>query len=310
LTAATAFSGVAIARVCAGHDFMHFPKHWAFQVWERPAPDGRPFGWNAWGWSDTSLEDARALALQRAQKAAESFTGVRRDRQLYEGYVSDRPLREPVLRTLATGAPDAQAVITRNSYGCDVLNTDRVVFVDVDVPEADAGGMFGTLFGGAKKREAARIRAEAEKIRQLEDWQHRHATEAFRVYRTAAGLRYLLVSSLHAPDEPLVEDLLAHTGADDNYRRLCRQQKSFRARLTPKPWRCGVDKPPHRFPFVDDEQANAMKKWLIQYQTAAAEHAVCLHLMTLGAASVAPAVHPVLHEHDRLTRIESPLPLA
>jgi len=33
-------------------------------------------------------------------------------------------------------------------------------------------------------------------------------------------------------------------GADPPYRRLCRTQKCFLARLTPKPWRCGVAKPP------------------------------------------------------------------
>jgi len=29
------------------------------------------------------------------------------------------------------------AAITRNSYGCLVLNTARVMFVDVDLPELD-----------------------------------------------------------------------------------------------------------------------------------------------------------------------------
>jgi hypothetical protein len=291
---------------------MHFPKHWAYEVWEQPGPDGRLIGWNAWGWSDTSVEDARALALKRAQKAAQSFTGVRRDRDQYDSYASDRPLREPELRTLGTDKSAVHAVISRNRHGCDVLNTDRIVFVDVDVPVPAGPRSFLDVLLGRQRPpdESTRLDAEAEKIARLEDWQRRHAAEAFRVYRTAAGLRYLLVSSLHAPDEPLVEDLLANTGADEHYRRLCRRQMSFRARLTPKPWRCGVENPPHQFPFVSDREAKAMQRWLTDYQTAAAEHAVCLHLMDVGTAPVAPAIRPVLAEHDRVTGIAHSRPLA
>lgn len=87
-------------------------------------------------------------------------------------------------------------------------------------------------------------------------------------------------------------------------------KKSFRARLTPKPWRCGVRKPPHRFPFADARQAAAMEKWLATYQRAATAHAVCLHLTEVGTAPTAAALAPILAEHDRLTRLDAALPLA
>lgn len=42
--------------------------------------------------------------------------------------------------------------------------------------------------------------------------------------------------------EPIAEGtrtLLSELGADPKYELLCRVQRSFRARLTPKPWRAG-----------------------------------------------------------------------
>ena len=57
-------------------------------------------------------------------------------------------------------------MVTRNGYGSAVLNTERVMFVDIDFPEnaADAGkSLFKGLFGRkaksaeAEKEERARV---------------------------------------------------------------------------------------------------------------------------------------------------------
>ena len=291
---------------------MHFPKFWTMATWDSTDADGNDLSRDAWGWSDLSLDDARKVAMERARRFAETF--VAGTPSQHYGY-PDRPLREPVLRTLASDPAGVQAVITRNAYGCDVLNTDRIVFIDVDLPELPrpAGpGLLARLFGRSKALppEDPRIAVEAEKISRLEDWQRGHPELSFRVYRTAAGLRYLLTSTLAAPDDPLIAAAMDATGADPDYRRLCRVQKSFRARLTPKPWRCGAPRPPHRFPFADAAQTAAMERWLTKYQHAAASHATCLHLLTIGAGSIAAAIAPVLAEHDLLTRADAALPLA
>jgi hypothetical protein len=291
---------------------MHFPKFWTMATWSGTDVNGNDLSREAWGWSDLSPEDAQKTAMERARRFAETFVAGAPSR--HYGY-PDRPLREPVLRNLSSGSDGAQAVITRNSYGCDVLNTDRIVFIDVDLPDLPrpaGSGLFGWLFGKSKATppDDPRIAVEAEKIRRLEDWQRGHPELGFRVYRTAAGLRYLLTSALASPDDPLIAAAMDATGADPDYRRLCRVQKSFRARLTPKPWRCGAPRPPHRFPFADARQTAAMERWLANYQNTAAGHATCLHLLTVGVASVAAAIAPVLAEHDRLTRADVALPLA
>lgn len=283
---------------------MHFPKYWARGIWTGPDQSGRSVTRENWGWSDASVEEARAAGARRARQQVESFDPAHPPTQHY-GY-PNRMLREPVLREIASGV-----VISRNAHGCEILNTDRLVFVDVDLPEATRSPSFlQSLFGGRKAREDVRTAAEAGRISLLADWQQRHPHSAFRVYRTAAGLRYLLTSALHAPDEPLIDGLFESTGADPAYRLLCRQQKTFRARLTPKHWRCGAARPPHRFPYEGARQIAAMEKWIAGYNQTAQQHATCLFLMNIGPSRVAPEVKLLLAEHDRSTRAESSLPLA
>ena len=52
------------------------------------------------------------------------------------------------MQEIKNGSGEAAAVITRNSYGCLVLNTVRAMFVDIDLPEPKpSGGLFKRLFG-------------------------------------------------------------------------------------------------------------------------------------------------------------------
>jgi hypothetical protein len=102
---------------------MNFPPFWA---------KGVSGDFACWRWSHHSLAEAQALAVQAAQKLAERFRAGDTLRRGY-GY-ADRPFREPMLREIKNDAGKVAAVVTRNSYGCLVLNTARVMFVDVDLP--------------------------------------------------------------------------------------------------------------------------------------------------------------------------------
>src|ERR1051326_229399 len=92
-----------------------------------------------------------AASWRRARRLAKSRAGSRRVAERLNSGVTqggaylygERPLPEPVLRELP------RAIVTRNSYGALVLNTDRMMFVDVDRKSApkSAGGFFGSLFG-------------------------------------------------------------------------------------------------------------------------------------------------------------------
>jgi len=118
---------------------MNIPQHW------HRAQRGEFFGW---GWSSENEAAARAMAESQLAKVEQLYAaGELRDRQ--RRYYSDRPMREPVLREFRAADGTLSALVTRNSYGCLVLNTARALFVDVDFPEAPpaSAGLLGRLFG-------------------------------------------------------------------------------------------------------------------------------------------------------------------
>ena len=197
---------------------MNFPKFWAF------AQSG---SFHSWQWSNTSVEDAYRKAQQTAQRIAQQFV---REGRFMDTYYAERPLREPVLRELQ------DAVITRNSYGCQVLNTARAMFVDVDIAAPSA-------------------------IAKAQAWASRQPGWNWRVYQTAAGLRLLATHALFDPADPICQTVFDAVDADPLYRKLCQLQECFRARLTPKPWRCESRNPPCRWPYPNQSLERAFQDW-------------------------------------------------
>jgi len=275
---------------------MNFPKFWAL---------GKSGDFLAWRWSDTSLEDAAASARQAATRVEAAFkasAGRRLERYLY----GDRPLREPVLNSIVDDSGAMIAAITRNSYGCDVLNAARAMFVDVDLPEPRGGGLLGSLFGKKKPDSDPTLDVALGKA---DTWAQSHDGWNWRIYRTKGGLRLLATHALFDPTEAACGAAFDALGADPLYRKLCENQQSFRARLSPKPWRCGVPTPPARWPFQDARAEQAFEKWNGRYATASATRATC-KLLSAGSGPVHASVQPIIDLHDKLTRASSDLPLA
>src|ERR1017187_2083814 len=118
---------------------MNFPPFWA---------RGASGDFSCWLWSSNSVAEAQSLADQAAQQLAGRFEHGDFPPK-HGGYYPDCPFREPVIQEIKNDVGETAAVITRNSYGCLVLNTARVMFVDVDLPEPKPTGLFKRLFGGA-----------------------------------------------------------------------------------------------------------------------------------------------------------------
>jgi hypothetical protein len=268
---------------------MKFPKFWA---------RGRSGAFSTWQWSDNSVEEAKARADEAALRLEMQFNANGRPTLRY-GY-ANRPLREPVLRELLDSAGQVAHAITRNSYGCQVLNSTRALFVDVDLPDESpkTGGLFGSLFGRHENPEQASITKAAHWAATQPDWN-------WRVYRTKAGLRLLATHSLFDPSNPICESVFDAVDADPLYRKLCQTQKCFRARLTPKPWRCGVPNPPTRWPFANLLEERNFSDWDTRYQSACRVKATC-QLVDPGKGPVHPELQPLIHLHDEMTRATSP----
>jgi hypothetical protein len=130
-----------------------------------------------------------------------------------------------------------------------------------------------------------------------------------RFYRTAAGYRVILTDRKYAPGSPDSEALLKEFGADKMYARLCKMQASFRARLTPKPWRCEFHKPYIRFPFESPADEKTMQDWVVKYDQKCSAYATCQLVSTFGS-QVLPEFSELIGYHDQVTRAQSGLRLA
>jgi len=276
---------------------MHLYRFWAAAEGSARDRTGRDLFLKKWGGSNTSLEEARMKA-EDAVRATTALVATRDVRQSVHGYSYDvRGVPEEII-----GEPDAEIGLTRNRMGCVVVNAARAMFVDVDL-KPESVGFISRLFGAKPKD------PEAEALGKLRAWVGSHPGSGARVYRTAGGLRYLFT---HAPTPPDAAALTCMTelGADPLYVTLCRTQECFRARLTPKPWRIGVEMIPCDYPRATPAIEAMFREWLADYDAKAANFATCHLLEIVGNRDVAPELQSVIEGHDSYCRVESGLPLA
>jgi hypothetical protein len=269
---------------------------------EAIAPDenDEPIRAQARGWSNESLDAAREKALELALRVAKRIANGDNRAERYP--YGDRPLPEPVIREFNG------AMVTRNRYGALVLNTDQMMFVDVDrkASPPKSGGIFSSLFGKPKPAPAP---VRDPTIDELAEITSRHNLGA-RLYETAAGYRLLITSARFRAGSPEAEMLLAAYKSDPLYIRLCRMQESFRARLTPKPWRCDHGKAYPQFPFEDARQLAAAERWESEYGSKSAPFATCRFVEEVGAGGGDPGFQELIEFHDEQTRAGRVAPLA
>jgi hypothetical protein len=269
----------------------HFANFWA---------KGVEGDFSCWKFSDKSQEDAQKLADDRVLQIAERFRKEGRPPDSYT--YSDQRLREPVI----TEIPDG--VISRNSYGCLVLNTSNVMFVDIDFPELKEPGILDRLKRLFKSVPVRNF--EAEITQNVEDWTNQNIGWGWRIYRTFAGMRLIATNDCFEPDSVQVQKIFKELGADPNYRILCKVQQCFRARLTPKPWRCDISPPSARWPWASEKEATNFKIWDVAYALKSKEFATCRFIKTIGNLQVHASVSQIVVLHDDLCRANIDLPLA
>lgn len=326
---------------------MIVPQYWA-EGRVRERRKGRQVSVRRWGWSDESPVQAQAHADGRAREALQRILAGedlprRESRVAYNG-ADGVPIREEIV------SRHGEALVTRNAYGALCLNTPDVLFADIDfgapsvpcllllsVPLAaaavaavlapaahrvmiGAAALMGTLaLVGVVWKSVQRLRtsaaggpeaqARARVVRALErrpDWQA-------RIYRTPAGLRVLVVHRRFDPTSPEVAAFFQDLGSDPIYVRMCTRQRCFRARVSPKPWRVGIDRHlrprPGIWP-VNPARLPERTQWLTAYDHASSGYASCRYLETLGRGAEDPVAAGVRHLHDELSRALTSLPTA
>jgi len=303
---------------------MQIARFWSRAEGKSQTPAGKWLTYALWRGSAGSQAEAETRAREAVQRVGKR---IEQGEGFPERYVyPERQLREEVLQEIRSSGRELEAALTRNAYGAVVLNAARVLFIDVDLPESAAPPppvkppseepsffwrLFEALFGSAPvPQRAAKIDPILDAQAKRQQWLATHRDWGMRVYRTRSGFRYLVTHTLFEPGDAGSEEAMSSLGCDPNYMMLCRAQKSFRARLTPKSWRCGVPKLTVRFPWASDADKAAMRAWEAKYDSAARGYATCAFVEALGDGTVHPAIAPLMELHDTQTRARSGLPLA
>lgn len=275
---------------------MRIPRAWFRAEGEAETPARQRWRLVAWGWGEDEGQARAAAAARlarRIERVRSGIEGASRDDYEYAA----RPPREELLESLGE-----DAVLTRNRYGAVVLNAAGLLVLDVDLPEGGRGLLARWL---GRPDPAARAQAELERALAT----HAPGT-TFRLYRTAAGLRALAVDRTFDPAGEETQALMRATGTDPAFARLCRAQTCFRARLTPKPWRCGCALPPGQHPRDEPGMVERFAVWREAYARAIEGYAACRSLTTVGTGRPAPALARLIELHDRASRCDADLPLA
>ena len=131
------------------------------------------------------------------------------------------------------------------------------------------------------------------------------------LYESTKGFRVLALNRTLDPVAEETQKLFRAMGTDTAYAQLCALQRCFRARLTAKPWRIDLQRPPSRAVWpLTGERLEELKDWVAGYEERAASYAACRHLQDLGEGEVDPRCAQVQGVHDELCRARTDLPLA
>jgi hypothetical protein len=231
---------------------------------------------------------------ERARESAKPFLKREswRKRHMYQGW-----MLEPIIETVGE-----RAAITRSNYGYRVLNTLDLGIVDVDFG-LDCDGRFV----GPQQKEA---------LSNLRQWVGEHPGQSWNAYRTAAGLRLIRTDAPQLCDDSYDAVCCAIDGSDDLYRKLCHEQQAFRARVSPKPARCGIEYP-YWNPYdaagggwaYSDPNSTIVPLTIKAYEILAAQYKVCELVEIVGPGFVHPDIYSTVTLHDFLCGTFTMLPL-
>lgn len=264
-------------------------KHWAVEK-QTILIDGRKQEITCYGGSNVSVEDARRAAREKAEKVQRKIAG---EKQLFEEYEVE--IREEVLK-----AVDDHAVITRNRYGAQVLNVERLMILDIDKP-APAKGIGGLFKKAADKR--SRKAEIFDMVRKLAAT--KYSQYGFRIYETYQGARVIVLGREFDPRAGETKQMMDEFNCDPLYTMLCIKQGCYRARLTPKPHRLRMRR--YKVQFPRETTDVQFEQWLTQYENASKGFSVCKLIEQIGSSQ---PVNEVVRLHDEIAGVGFPQRLA
>ena len=273
--------------------YWHKENHIAFDN------EKNEFNLNCWAGSEISEDDAKEKAYLKLQQW---ISRLAQGKNIGDYEYQNGEIREQLIEEIYNDEQRLIAGITRNRYGALVLNTDAVVFVDIDIPSYTFGEWFKSLFG--KKTDKRK-----QTLEHIKSCHANYPKLNFIIYETFAGFRVIITGHNYAINSVETTRLFQALQADRLYTTLCKVQQCFRARLTPKPWRCHSARPPYYFPR-DTIQQQSFDNWLNQYQINSENYAVCYKIEQLGKHLLSSDEARIIALHDEYVLENQRLPLA
>lgn len=286
---------------------------------------------------------AQARASDALARIARGESLARRERKVPYNGAEGLPIREEIVHEAG------DMVVTRNVYGARCLNVPGVLFADVDAdrkPAVNAGcavfiglavgalglamfsvngpafflwlfsiglSIYALILLGRGVVRLVKGKPEVALRRSLTKWVQGHPDWRVRLYRTPAGFRLLAVHRTFDPAELEVASFFKAMLVDPLFARMCLNQHCFRARISGKPWRMGIEDNLRPRPGVwpiPAEHLPARVEWVRRYEAKAAHFAACHFLEEFGSGAADGRVLAVQRYHDAQCQALSTLPLA
>jgi len=266
---------------------MKIYKYWVTEKQEIVI-DGVKQPITCYGGSNISIEDARVNAKAKAEKVKRKIKG---EKHLFDEYEVE--IREEILRII-----DDHSAITRNRYGAQILNVEKLLILDIDKPKTS----FGDLF---RKKDAGQDKLKIfDMVRKLASTL-KYQGYGFRIYETYQGARVIVLGKEFDPRDRETSQVMSEFNCDQLYMTICQKQRCFRARLTPKPYRMNMRR--YKVPFPRESEDTELQQWLADYERESRNFNVCKFIEQVGARHF---VNDVVRLHDDITGANFRQPLA
>ena len=149
----------------------------------------------------------------------------------------------------------------------------------------------------------------------IEKFSQDHPDWNLRIYRTPAGLRLMVMHDVFQSSDPRVDNFFESVNTDPTYVWMCKRQECFRARISPKPWRIGLEGGDAKLAQgvwpIQKSLVAERKKWVSLYEKAAVDFASCRYEKNLGSDTIHNKCERLRIVHDGYCKAEEPgLPLA
>lgn len=279
---------------------MIVPSFWS-EARKRHESAGKQITVRRFGWSEASEQEAQQMAERRAEEALQEILSGkkvrRRERKLAYNGADGVPIREEILSRVG---PE---IITRNSYGAHCLNSPRVLIADIDFEGLQRPSIFSKLQSWFRGRTPES--AEELSLRRIKEFLDQNPSWNCRVYKTPGGLRLIATHKMFQARDPEVLQFFRSVNVDVMYERMCLNQNCFRARLTAKPWRIGIDQHMRPRPGiwpVHPERVATRNAWIQKYETRQKEFAACRFVKAMGSGTMDRDVIQVIKLHDEESR--------